>query len=507
MKLTYIKETGLLRLDEASEQELEQLNISLTRRIDNWRFNPLVKRGVWDGNISFFHKNKWIPGGLWKEVHDIANSFNYECKINGITNSFDKNIEREEFEKWAEGLFEGHPQGIKPRDYQVDAAYKILKFKRCLAELATSAGKTLITYLVIAYMIEHDLLSGKTLMVVPNVSLVVQAADDFDDYNWDNRIPIKIQQVYSGKKPKPNANIVIGTFQSLVKNDKDWFEIFDAVIGDEVHRAGGKSFKTVYENCNKATYRFGLSGTIPKKGTLDRLTIMSQTGPVITEVAASKLQKEGYVTPCEIKIVQMRYATHEHRVAFSELYNEGPEGRKKLFQLEKNFIHKSDCRLDFVTKVILSGKNNSLVLFHSIEYGNRLYDNLRQNDDKQTEIYYVDGGTDANTREIIKKKMEKGDRVIVIASYGTFSTGISVKNIHNIYFTESFKSEVIIRQSIGRGLRQHKSKKKVNIIDFVDDFSMEGYFSYHMKHSYERRKIYAEQKFPYDVKIVDYNYY
>ena len=127
---------------------------------------------------------------------------------------------------------------------------------------------------------------------------------------------------------------------------------------------------------------------------------------------------------------------------------------------------------------------------------------MRRKSDKK--VYYVDGSTDKDIREEYKKKMEAGDEVVIVASYGTFSTGISIKKIHNIFFTESFKSEVIIRQSIGRGLRQHESKDSVNIIDFVDDICFDGHQNYLYKHGLARQKIYRQEKFSYEIKKVSF---
>jgi RNase P/RNase MRP subunit p29 len=222
----------LLRIDSASEMELEQLNISLNKRIESWRFNPLVKKGLWDGYISYIKDDKWIPSGLWREIMEIAKEYSYDLKLNGITNLFDRAIKQEDFEAWALNFFEGHPDGISPRDYQMEAAFNILKFRRCLAELATSAGKTLISFLTVAYILEKQK-AEKILFIVPNVSLVVQASEDFLDYNWQNRVPIKVQQIYSGQKIRAGRNVVIGTYQSLVKKSADYFDQFDAVIVDE----------------------------------------------------------------------------------------------------------------------------------------------------------------------------------------------------------------------------------------------------------------------------------
>jgi len=158
--------------------------------------------------------------------------------------------------------------------------------------------------------------------------------------------------------------------------------------------------------------------------------------------------------------------------------------------------------LDFIASVISRVPRNSLVLFHRIEHGKKLYEKLRQESSKR--VYYVDGGTDKDIREEYKKKMEAGEEVVIVASYGTFSTGISIKKIHNIFFTESFKSEIIIRQSIGRGLRQHESKDKVLIVDFVDDIRTEEWDNYLYKHGKARQAIYRQEKFDYNIKRVNF---
>ena len=499
MVLTLTEDNQFLRIDEITELELEQLTISLTKRIENWRFNPLVKRGVWDGYVSYIKDDKWVPAGLWRYIMGICKEYKYELKINGIRRLIDPHISAEQFEEWALSFFDGSK--MTPRDYQIETSFNILKFRRCLAELATSAGKTLISFMVVAYMLEKKK-AERILYIVPNVSLVVQANEDFQDYNFRNRVKLRIQQIYAGQKIKPNRNIVIGTYQSLVKKDKEYFDQFDAVIVDETHKAKSNSIRDILKKCRRATYKFGLSGTIPKDGTLDKLTLMSQTGPVISEVKAAFLQQEGHIANCKVQIIQMDYAPEKTREAFQQLAQNRYEN-KDVFQLEQNYVINNAARLDFIANVISRVPRNSLVLFHRIEHGKRLYEKLRQDSNKR--VYYVDGGTDKDIREEYKKKMEAGDEVVIVASYGTFSTGISIKKIHNIFFTESFKSEVIIRQSIGRGLRQHASKDAVLIVDFVDDIRTSEWDNYLYKHGKARQKIYKQEKFDYSIKKVKFD--
>ena len=499
MILTLTEDNQFLRIDEATEIELEQIRISLTKRIESWRFHPLVKRGVWDGYVSYIKDDKWIPAGLWRHVMSICKEYRYELKIEGIKRLIDSNINAEPFEEWALEFFKGSQ--FTPRDYQIETAYNILKFRKCLAELATSAGKTLISFLTVAYMLEKGH-AQRILFIVPNVSLVVQAHEDFHEYNYKNRIDLRIQQIFAGQEVKKNKNIIIGTYQSLIKKDAAYFAEFDAVIVDETHKAKGASIKEILGKCVNAKYRFGLSGTIPKDGTLDKLTLMSQTGPVISEVKASFLQEQGHIAQCVVKVIEMNYATPKQRTAFMELAQNRYEN-KDVFSLEQNFVITNDARLNFISNVIARVPRNSLVLFHRIEHGQRLYEKLRQESNKR--VFYVDGGTASDIREEYKKKMEAGEEIVIVASFGTFSTGISIKKIHNIFFTESFKSEVIIRQSIGRGLRQHHSKDKVLIVDFVDDIRTVEWDNYLYKHGKVRQSIYKQEKFEYSIKKVDFD--
>jgi len=500
MNLTLSNDKMFLVIDSCTELEYEQLKTSLTKKIEGWRFHPLVKKKLWDGNISFIKKNK-IPSGLWKEVIDICKEYDLEFTLNGITNIFDTEINVDSFNEWVEDFFKN--SDIKPRDYQIDAAFKILKYRRCLAELATSAGKTLISFLVIAYLMEV-LGKKKILMIVPNVSLVVQASGDFEEYN-KQRVSLKIQQIYAGVKLRQSSNIVIGTYQSLVKNDEEYFKQFDAVFIDETHKAKATSIQTIMDKCWHCDYRFGLSGTIPKRGTVDRLSLMSALGPLVTQVKANYLQEEGHIAQCKVIQFHMDYATIEQKNAFADL-SKNSYDRQRLFSLEQNFINQDEKRLNFICQIIKKSTNNSLVLFHKIDYGEKLYQKLKEVTDKK--IYYVDGGVSPELREEFKSRMEKNNDVIIVASYGTFSTGISIKNIHNVYFTESFKSEVIIRQSIGRGLRKHHEKEVVKIYDFIDDLRFKDesidWTNYTFRHGIERRRIYKEENFPFEVHDIKF---
>jgi superfamily II DNA or RNA helicase len=489
----------ILTLNSATELELEQLKISFTREVANAKWDPRVKKGWWDGKISYFKSNRYLPAGLWHDLVELGKTYDFPVTISGIERKFDKSIDKQEFVDWVNEKWANSKR--KPRDYQIETAFQIIKYKCCLAELATSAGKTLIIFMVFCYLLERQK-SKKILMIVPTVDLVVQSSEDFYEYNTESvNMNLQIQQIFAGSVIRDGSNIVVGTYQSLVKKGKEYFDSFDTVVVDETHKAKSTSIKNILEKCEEADRKFGLSGTIPKPGSLDRLTIMAYTGPIISSIRADYLIEQGHITPCEVYAIEMNYASNEVRDGFRTLHQRSEEDRKKLLNLEQNYAIQSEARLEFITDMILKNHKNSLVLFYRIEYGNKIYERLRQKSDRR--IFYIDGGTDKDLREYQKTNLEEGEDKIMIASYGTFSTGINVTNIHTIYLTESFKSEVIIRQSIGRGLRKHEDKKKLLIVDFIDDYRIGRYNNYLYKHGLSRQEIYKDQNFPYQVRSVD----
>jgi superfamily II DNA or RNA helicase len=489
----------ILSLRSATEMEIAQLNLSFEKEAANAKWDPRVKKGWWSGKISYFKSNRYLPAGLWHELLDVAKQYDFEITIDGIQRKFDYDIDKEKFTEWVNEKWAASK--IKPRDYQIDAAFQIIKYKSCLSELATSAGKTLIIFMVIAYLLESGK-SKKILMIVPTVDLVVQSSEDFYEYNeGSTKQKLQIQQIFAGSVIRDVSNIVVGTYQSLTKKDKDYFSVFDCVIVDETHKGTSQSVKAILEKCEFADRKFGLSGTIPKPGTLDRLTLMAYTGPITTSIRADFLIDKGFITPCEVYAIEMNYAPAEVREGFKTLYARSEDDRKKSLNLEQNYAIQSEARLEFITDMILKNKKNALVLFYRIEYGNKLYDKLREKTTRR--VLYIDGGTDKDIRSIHKEDLEEGEQKIMIASFGTFSTGINVRNIHTIYLCESFKSDVIIRQSIGRGLRKHDDKDKLLIVDFVDDYRISKHTNYLYKHGLARQEIYKEQNFPYQVRSVD----
>jgi superfamily II DNA or RNA helicase len=493
----------LLLQDYDEEVDRKQLEISLTRKIHNHFFHPLVKKKHWDGAICFVDKRGplWrVPAGLWSEIFDICEKYKIDVEVIGLERIIDGNLTLEEFTEWCNGFFED--KKFSPRDYQIEAAWKIVRFRFSCLEIATSSGKTLIAFIVLAYL-KNILGINKFLMIVPNTTLIIQGSEDFEEYGLKELDNCDIQLIHGGNKNKISSGLMIGTYQSLVKQDESFFDGVEAVFVDESHQSHSKSIKEVISRCKDSRYRFGLSGTLTNRNTAEHLTIQQYLGPLTMEISPKFLFDNKYATPVAIKIVKMDWLDQNLKEKLYDLRtNKSDMEGNEIFGVERKLVVSSDKRLRYIVDFIAKTSKNSLVLFQSVGegYGKRIYESLREiQADK--EVYYVDGDTDPERRDYYKTKMEEGANKVLVASFGTLSTGVSVKNIHNIFLTESYKSEVLIKQSLGRGMRLYEGKEKVNIIDFVDDFSWKSSANYLMKHSLERIEIYKREKF--DYKIYD----
>jgi superfamily II DNA or RNA helicase len=487
------------------EVERKQIEISLTKKIHNFYFHPLVKKKLWDGNICFIEKKggAWkVPIGLWREVLQIGEDYAIEIEINGLDKIVNNDLTLEEYTEWVNEFFAGGIGGDPekmPRDYQIETAWKLIKYRYSISEVATSSGKTLISFMIFAYLKQKGLIR-KFLMIVPSTNLVFQGSEDFEDYGL-HKLGSKIQQIGGGSKLREGCDVIIGTFQSLVKQDQEFFEEADLVFVDEAHHTNSMSIKKIVAQCMHSRWRFGLTGTLTKRGTADYLTIQQFLGPLIVEISPSFLFDNNYATPVSIKIVVMDWLEKEFKdkLADLKLNNNNLEGNE-VYNLERKLVVESKKRLNYVVDFMSKTSKNSLVLFQSVkdEYGKQIWNLLREKNNEK-EVFYVDGDTSEGLREEYKSRMASGNNKILIATYGTFSTGISINNLHNIFLVESYKSEVLIKQSLGRGMRQMEGKEKVNIIDFVDDFSSPKYQNYLMKHSEARIQIYKNESFEYKI--------
>jgi superfamily II DNA or RNA helicase len=428
MKFRYEPNTEELVVSDATRIEYHQINIWLTRHVKGYRYMPAFKLGVWNGQNSYF-KNGRISLGLWKECYkgckEIEVPFVIENKEDFPVN---REVTLEKVQNFCKEFFKDHKvknkQGewipFTPYDHQVDAAYKILKNRFCMAEVATSGGKSLIISIVIFYTLKNLKEDSKFLLIVPSITLVTQFYDNIVEYNHginrlsnkevnENGCDIRIEEVMSDKPRKysgtENPNIYIGTYQSLEKWPKQFFQQFHTVACDEAHGAKAKTITGILNKTFGSAYsRFGVSGTFPPDESCEILTIQSVLGPKITEVSASELKEKGIITPMDIKVVMMNHQDLDYGERL-EIIKRGGMGKEAL-ELEKSFIHESDKRLNFIKKIVEKCDKNTLILFHSIEYGHKILNKLRT-EISDKDFFYIDGEVRNKEREAIKKFMEE----------------------------------------------------------------------------------------------------
>lgn len=517
MKLRFDKITEKLIITDSSRTEYFQLKTHLTRHIKNHRFNPRVKLGVWDGLVTHF-KDGQINMGLWRECLDLCQKNGWEFIIENKQDfPINRDVTYEKVSLFCQEFFKERTLKdgniFYPYDHQIMSAYKILKNRYCITEVATGGGKSLIFSIVAFYTLKINP-DAKFLLIVPNISLCSQFYDDITDYNLGyknentNPYTLHLEEVMSDRprRSEVDANIFIGTFQSLEKRPKEWFKQFTVVAGDEFHKAGNASStdikliaKVLNNTIGSAHIRYGMSGTFPDESSLDYLTIQSLTGPKIAEVRADTLMEQGVIAPVKIKALILN---HGDSVFNDNIYMIKKAGNAKgAYDVEKKYVQESKKRLDFIIQKILSKiTKNTLVLFHHKEYGQTIYQAC-QDKLQNIDLYYIDGDTKGENRELIKKKMEitTGNPKILIASFGTLSTGVSIKSLCNVIFMESFKSEQIIIQSIGRILRLHADKITAIVFDIVDVFDARATTRNTLyQHFLERRGFYDKRNYPYE---------
>lgn len=502
MKLQVSSDKKFLVLIDSTQLELEQLQSSLTRKIDNY-FIMRKKFPHWDGEVSFIDQWLRIPIGLWKEIQKICKQYIFNLEIVGVEHLFDKEFDETDFIEWSHDYFEN--PDFQPRDYQNEATVRLLKYRNCTEEISTSGGKTLIVFMLFKYLYNKKDIK-KMLYIVPNINLVTQTEEKFYEYEElnEHKSNWKSECVFSGVKVNDTKpNIVFGTFQSLVKKPLEYFEDFDVVCADETHHAKNASIKNILIKCYKAKYKFGVTGSLPPEGSLDSFTIQSYLGPCVYTIKSSDLIAAGNATPVNVIQIELDYLNDDIKKKLYNLRNVSADEKDgvKLLNLEKDILRSDRKRLLYVCNTIAQTTKNSLVLFADIknDYGRIVFDWLKENTDKI--VYYIDGGTKNDNREYYKKQIEIQENTIIVASVGTFSEGVDILNVHNMFILESHKSEIIIRQILGRGMRLMEGKEKMIVIDFCDNYEYGTHKyqkkNYLLRHANTRAQIYKDRGFPY----------
>ena len=460
-----------------------------TFEVPGARFMPAYRNRIWDGKIRLYspatgelylgllsYLEKWLID--YDEPYEISEELKDEKEIDrNILDGFIRQLN-----------LRARGKSIRPRDYQVDAVDFAIRKHRALLLSPTASGKSLIIYILVRYyeLLLREKQNDKILILVPTTSLVEQMTSDFIDYGWQEAY---IQKVYSGHDRNVSKKVVISTWQSLYKMPKKYFEQFGCVIGDEAHLFKAKSLTSILTKLHLCKYRFGLTGTLDGMQT-HRLVLEGLFGGLNKVVSTKKLIDEKTLSSFKIRSLVLTYPEEECKLV-----------KDMNYQDEIDYIVTHEKRNNFIKDLTLSLNSNTLVLFQFVEkHGSVLYDLIKSNTDRQ--VFYVYGGTDTQTREQIREITEKENNAIIVASYGTFSTGINIRNLHNIVFSSPSKSRIRTLQSIGRGLRRSESKDSAVLYDIADDITYKSKRNFTLNHFMERINIYNEEQFDYEIKRI-----
>ena len=454
----------------------QELSDFFTFAVPGAEFSPQYRGKHWDGKIRLFSvKTNQIYAGLVNHVIEFCKINNYTYEDNSYCIGKLSNIDDTKL---------GKPNNLTltPRDYQMFAySYAILK-KRSMIVSPTASGKSLIIYLIVRHLKAEGKKRG--LLIVPTISLVEQMQGDFKNYGWD--VDKYTQKIYQGMSREIDSFLTISTWQSLYEMPKKYFSQFDFVIGDEAHTFKAKSLTAIMTKLVNCDYRIGTTGTLD--GTkVNKLVLEGLFGPVKKIVNTKDLIDKKQLASFNIKCMVLKYPEAICKAVSNLTYQE-----------EIQFIISNDKRNNFIKNLAISLEGNSLILFNYVEkHGKILYELINEQAGKDRRVFFVHGGVDVADREAVRHITEKENNAIIVASYGTFSTGINIKNLHNIIFASPSKSRVRNLQSIGRGLRLGDNKQEAVLYDIADDLRYKSYTNFALKHYEERVKLYSEERFPF----------
>ena len=472
-----------------TEPSIEQeINDFFTFEVPGAKFMPLYRKRMWDGKARLFSMyTKELYIGLLPYLKEFAETLEYKLEVDipDIGEETDVN-------KLTKALnFQSGGNPIQIRDYQRDAVDHCIKQGRTLLLSPTASGKSLIIYSLIRY---HNARGRKQLIVVPTTSLVEQMYGDFQDYasadSWS--VAENCHRIYGGKVKDNDSPVVISTWQSIYKFPKSWFKDFDVFYGDEAHLFKAKSLTTLMNKCTNTPYRIGTTGTLDGTKT-HRLVLEGVFGQVHKVTTTKKLMDDKQLANLKIVCCTLNYPDEIKK-----------QNKSFNYQEEIDWIVTNPKRNEIIKNLTIAQEGNTLVLFQFVEkHGSVLYDMVKKAVDKDRQVFFVFGGTATETREEIRSITEKENNAIIIASYGTFSTGINIRNLHNIVFASPSKSRIRNLQSIGRGLRRGDTKVVCNLFDIGDDLSWKSHKNYTLNHLIERIKIYNEEGFEYKLVKID----
>lgn len=459
------------------------------------KYDPRVRQGRWDGKIRLVDRRRGtLYAGLWPRVAEV-------CKKKNI----DLEWQPPKEDRWTDEDVQAFidtldlPEKYRPRDYQLAAVRRALCTKRQLFLSPTSSGKSLIIYCLTRAV------PGRTLIVVPTVGLVHQMVSDFRDYGSQQAI----HKIQDGRDVPAGTDVVVSTWQSIYEQDPEWFEQFGLVIGDEAHLFKAKSLVGIMMKMPLCEYRFGFTGTLDGSK-VHQFILEGLFGPVMQVTTTSDLMDAGHVAKLKVEIVVLNHDQAskkdlEMKTLSALLANQQKASKKEkrgaiIYRQEIGHIYAHERRNRFICRLATKLEGNVLVLFHHVEHGNKLYDQIVS--DTFRPVHLINGGVDGLERDEIRNLVDSQDDAILLASVGTTSTGVSIRRINNVVMASPWKSRIVNLQSIGRGLRLAADKASVTVYDLADILSS-PVPNVTLRHLDARRKIYLGEKFDFRVNKVD----
>ena len=464
---------------EAEPHVYYELRDHFTFEVEGAKFMPQYRNKHWNGEIHLFDlRKKQIYVGLLDKIIAFCKRRDYEYKFvdneyYGTPFEINEGISYDGVKDYMNSIC-----CHSPRKYQIQGVYDALRHNRKLLISPTASGKSLMIYSVVRYYIDkHE----KILLIVPTTSLVEQMYKDFQDYGWDAES--YCHRIYSGKEKTNEYPVTITTWQSVYKLERSFFEDYNVIIGDEAHLFKSKSLVSIMTKLHHAKYRFGFTGTLDGTQT-HKWVLEGLFGPAYKVTRTDELMKQGHLSQLDIQCLVLKH----------------PPQKFDTYQDEIQYLIEHEQRTKFITNLTLDLKGNTLVLFSRVEaHGAVLFEKINTNKDSDRKVFFIHGGVDAEERELVREITETENNAIIVASYGTFSTGINIRNLHNVVFASPSKSRIRNLQSIGRVLRKSTNKVKAILYDIADDCTHNSRRNYTLNHFIERIKIYNEENFNYEI--------
>ena len=489
-----IRQINYATIKVISEQDVAlEISEGFKFLVPGYKFMPGFKNGSFDGYINLFNLGSRTMGaGLLGRLQKFLDDRDYEYTVDTMDCEDKLNLDDSNVLEYMESLnlhARGEPLVI--RNYQVLGVKTALNERTCILNATTGSGKSMILYSISRYITET--LGGRVLVIVPTVGLTTQLKSDFKDYSSHNGYDVEsnFHMISGGIDKNVNKKIVVSTFQSLKDIPAAWLNSFMAIIADEGHKITAGSFKAIYDKASKVPYRLACTGTVHDTK-CNLLQMESITGPVFEIATAKDLIAAKQLVPLKVKGISLNYPKDICK-----------QFTKVEYEDEIKWVTTNPKRNNFLTKLAISCKGTTLVLFRFVEHGKLLYNKIKEAVGDTREVYYVDGEVGKDDREKFRLASSMSDAILVF-SYATSSAGINMPALENIIIAHPIKSRITYLQSIGRGLRLKEGKEFCTLYDIGDNLSHKSKVNTTYSHFGHRLETLAKEGYEFTITNVEF---